>query len=174
MNNQVPQTDKSKGVTAILALIIPGAGHMYQEKIGAGFVWLIGTVIGYSLMIFPGLILHIISIISAVSINNSTTLKEDVSNPDFSGDKARDSLNTTQGKNLSTSNFLLQLEELSTLKSRGLIDKNEYITSKESLISNLSIDSNIDTKNKFLSSLIQFIDSGDLTEEEVFRLKMKF
>lgn len=55
----------SPGVAAVLSLIIPGAGQMYKGEVGKGFLYLILTVIGYSLFVIPGLILHLLCIIGA-------------------------------------------------------------------------------------------------------------
>ena len=55
------------GVAAVLSLVIPGAGQMYKGQIGAGFAWLIGTIIGYALLVVPGLIVHVICIVNAAS-----------------------------------------------------------------------------------------------------------
>lgn len=57
------------GVAAILSLIIPGVGQMYKGDVGSGILWLITVIIGYMLLIFPGLILHLICIIMAASGN---------------------------------------------------------------------------------------------------------
>lgn len=55
----------SPGIAAILSLFIPGAGQMYKGRVGEGILWLIFTPIGYLFLILPGLILHIICIITA-------------------------------------------------------------------------------------------------------------
>jgi TM2 domain-containing membrane protein YozV len=57
----------SPGVAAVLSLVIPGAGQMYKGNIGTGLFWLIIVVIGYILMVIPGLILHLICIVTAAS-----------------------------------------------------------------------------------------------------------
>lgn len=62
-----PRATPSAGVAAVLSLVIPGAGQMYRGRIGAGLVWLVCVVIGYMLFIFPGLILHLLCIVSAAS-----------------------------------------------------------------------------------------------------------
>lgn len=62
-NEQQP----SPGVAAVLSLVIPGAGQMYQGKIGVGFLWLLCVSIGYLLFIFPGLVLHILCVVMAAS-----------------------------------------------------------------------------------------------------------
>ena len=55
------------GIAAVLSLVIPGAGQMYKQQIGGGIAWLICTVLGYCLFIIPGLILHLICIVTAAS-----------------------------------------------------------------------------------------------------------
>lgn len=62
----------SPGVAAVLSLVIPGAGQMYKGDVGAGFAWLIGTVIGYVAFIVPGLIAHILCVVSAASGGSPT------------------------------------------------------------------------------------------------------
>lgn len=60
-----PQRLWSPGVAAVLSLVIPGAGQMYKGQVGKGILHLIVIVIGYSLFIIPGLILHILCVIDA-------------------------------------------------------------------------------------------------------------
>lgn len=55
----------SPGLAAVLSLLIPGMGQMYKGKVLEGVLWLLFTPIGYVLFIIPGLILHIICIITA-------------------------------------------------------------------------------------------------------------
>jgi TM2 domain-containing membrane protein YozV len=50
-----------------LSLVIPGAGQMYKGKVGVGLLWLVAVVIGYTAMIVPGVILHLICIFNAAS-----------------------------------------------------------------------------------------------------------
>ncbi len=57
----------SPGVAAVLSLIIPGAGQMYKGSIGGGLLWLLFVVMGYSLFIVPGVILHLFCIFRAAS-----------------------------------------------------------------------------------------------------------
>lgn len=59
------QSQPSRGVAAVLSLIIPGAGQMYRGDIASGLLWLIGTVIGYCVFIIPGLILHFCCVVKA-------------------------------------------------------------------------------------------------------------
>ena len=57
------------GTAAVLSLFIPGAGQIYKGRISVGLSWLISVVAGYTLMVFPGVILHIICIYKAYSGN---------------------------------------------------------------------------------------------------------
>ena len=52
---------------ALFSLLVPGGGHIYMGKPVKGFLWLLFTAVGYSLYILPGMFLHLISIIFAVT-----------------------------------------------------------------------------------------------------------
>ncbi len=53
------------GLAAVLSLLIPGAGQMYKGQVAQGILWLIGTVVAYCFIIFPGLVVHLICILDA-------------------------------------------------------------------------------------------------------------
>ena len=55
------------GVAALLSFFIPGVGQMYKGDVGTGIAWLIFTYLGYFLFIIPGLVLHLICIITAAT-----------------------------------------------------------------------------------------------------------
>ena len=57
----------SPGVAALLSFIIPGAGQMYKGNVMSGLAWLFFVVLGYFLLLIPGLILHLICIFAAAS-----------------------------------------------------------------------------------------------------------
>jgi TM2 domain-containing membrane protein YozV len=57
----------SRGVAAVLSLVIPGAGQMYKGQVLNGIVWLVFVFFGYAALIFPGVILHFFCIIGAAS-----------------------------------------------------------------------------------------------------------
>jgi TM2 domain-containing membrane protein YozV len=63
----VQQPAWSKGVAAVLSLVIPGAGQMYKGQAANGIVWLIVVVGGYIFFILPGILLHICCILGAAS-----------------------------------------------------------------------------------------------------------
>jgi len=62
-----PTPQWSKGVAAVLSLVIPGAGQMYKGQVLNGMVWLFFVVFGYVLFILPGVILHLCCIAGAAS-----------------------------------------------------------------------------------------------------------
>ena len=55
------------GVAAVLSLVIPGAGQMYQGHVLGGLIWLFVVVVGYMLLVVPGLLLHLCCILAAAS-----------------------------------------------------------------------------------------------------------
>lgn len=55
--------DFNPGVAAVLALLFPGAGHLYRQQIGAGIGWFFGIVMGYFIFVLPGIVLHLLSIV---------------------------------------------------------------------------------------------------------------
>ena len=68
--NTVQKEQKwNPGIAALLSFIIPGAGQMYKGNVGSGILWFIFTMIGYFLLIVPGLILHFFCIVLAAAGN---------------------------------------------------------------------------------------------------------
>ncbi len=61
----------SPGVAALLSLFIPGAGHLYKGKVAEGIGLFVGTIFGYFLFIVPGLIIHLVAIITAANGNSA-------------------------------------------------------------------------------------------------------
>mgnify|MGYP001373206528 FL=1 len=59
------QEKKSEALAALLSLVVPGIGSMYEGHIGKGFMFLIGAIIGYVALVIPGIIIHLFSIVSA-------------------------------------------------------------------------------------------------------------
>ena len=67
-NVQMPPVRKwSPGVAALLSFLIPGAGQMYKGNVLGGLLWLFFVVMGYVLLVIPGLLLHLICIFTAAS-----------------------------------------------------------------------------------------------------------
>lgn len=55
----------SPGVAALLSFIFPGAGQIYKGNVGSGLAWLAVVVLGYILLVIPGVVLHIMCIVAA-------------------------------------------------------------------------------------------------------------
>lgn len=64
-----PKRKWNPGTAAVLSLIIPGAGQVYQDRILWGLIWLVVVVLGYVMFIIPGIVLHILCVISAAATN---------------------------------------------------------------------------------------------------------
>jgi TM2 domain-containing membrane protein YozV len=60
-----PRKEHDTTVAALLSFFMPGVGQMYKGDVGLGVGFLVGTFVGYMACIFPGIILHIVSIINA-------------------------------------------------------------------------------------------------------------
>ena len=52
-------------MAALLSFVIPGAGQMYQERVGFGLVLFIGAVAGYVMCVIPGICFHLFAIVDA-------------------------------------------------------------------------------------------------------------
>lgn len=60
------RADASPLIAAVLSVIVPGAGHLYAGRVVAALLWFLVVGMGYALL-FPGLVLHLFSIVSAAS-----------------------------------------------------------------------------------------------------------
>lgn len=52
----------SPGVAAVLSVLIPGLGHVYTGRLGAGLAWFLATMFGYGAILVPGFLIHVASI----------------------------------------------------------------------------------------------------------------
>ena len=52
----------SPGLAAVLSVLIPGLGHVYSGRLGAGLGWFLATVIGYHVILAPGFLIHVASV----------------------------------------------------------------------------------------------------------------
>jgi hypothetical protein len=55
----------SPGIAAVLAVLVPGLGHVYAGRLVAGAVWFLATSFAYWAILVPGFLLHAINIWSA-------------------------------------------------------------------------------------------------------------
>ncbi len=59
-------TDAVSSATAVLlSVLVPGAGHIYAGRSGAGVAWMATTLAGYACCLLPGLFLHGLCLVSA-------------------------------------------------------------------------------------------------------------
>lgn len=63
---EAPRQGRSPMLAAVLAGILPGAGHLYAGRVAAAVMWFFVVSLGYAL-ILPGLILHLFCMASAAS-----------------------------------------------------------------------------------------------------------
>jgi TM2 domain-containing membrane protein YozV len=49
----------------MLSMLIPGAGHIYAGRAGAGVAWMATTLMGYACCFLPGQFLHGLCLVSA-------------------------------------------------------------------------------------------------------------
>jgi TM2 domain-containing membrane protein YozV len=47
------------GIAAVLSVVIPGLGQVYNGRLVAGGLWLVATLFGYAAVLVPGTVLHI-------------------------------------------------------------------------------------------------------------------
>jgi hypothetical protein len=55
----------SPGIAAVLAVLLPGLGHVYTGRLFAGAVWFLLVSFGYWAILVPGLLFHAISVWTA-------------------------------------------------------------------------------------------------------------
>jgi hypothetical protein len=60
-----PDVQPWNGLAAVLSFFIPGLGQLYKGDIGRGIVLFVLTLIGYVLLIIPGVFVHVITILDA-------------------------------------------------------------------------------------------------------------
>ena len=65
----------SPGAAAVLSFFIPGLGQIYKGSIAKGLLLLVFTAIGYAMLIVPGLVLHLITVVDAYSGRSAAEVK---------------------------------------------------------------------------------------------------
>jgi hypothetical protein len=61
------QPPESPLTAVLLSMLIPGAGHIYSGRAGAGVAWMASTMAGYAFFFLPGLFLHGLCMVSAAN-----------------------------------------------------------------------------------------------------------
>ena len=62
----------SPGIAAVLAVLIPGLGHVYSGRLAAGAGWFLAVSFGYWAILVPGLLLHAICVWAAYHLAEET------------------------------------------------------------------------------------------------------
>lgn len=52
----------SPGIAAVLSVVIPGLGQVYNGRLLAGLLWFLATSFGYWAVLIPGFLLHVLSV----------------------------------------------------------------------------------------------------------------
>ncbi len=52
----------SPGVAAVLSFFVPGLGHVYAGRLGAGLLWFLAAAFGYWAILVPGFLIHALSV----------------------------------------------------------------------------------------------------------------
>jgi len=52
----------SPGLAAVLSVCVPGLGHVYSGRLGAGLAWFLATSFGYWAILVPGFLIHAASV----------------------------------------------------------------------------------------------------------------
>jgi TM2 domain-containing membrane protein YozV len=53
------------GISAVLSVIVPGLGQVYNGHLIAGALWFLGTAFAYSMVLLPGFLVHAVCVWSA-------------------------------------------------------------------------------------------------------------
>lgn len=59
----------SRLIAGLLSLVIPGLGQLYKGQFLNAVVWFVLTIIGYVALVIPGVILHVLCVIGAMTGN---------------------------------------------------------------------------------------------------------
>jgi len=57
-----PTRVPTPGLAAVLSVIIPGLGHVYAGRLGAGLLWFLAASFGYWAIVVPGFLIHVASV----------------------------------------------------------------------------------------------------------------
>ena len=52
----------SAGIAAVLSVLLPGLGQVYNGNLLAGGCWFLATSFGYSAILVPGFLLHVVCV----------------------------------------------------------------------------------------------------------------
>jgi hypothetical protein len=71
--DETPAPEYSSATAVLLSVLVPGAGHIYAGRSGAGVAWMATTLAGYACCLLPGLFLHGLCLVSAAHARHTST-----------------------------------------------------------------------------------------------------
>jgi hypothetical protein len=63
----------NSATAVLLSVLVPGAGHIYSGRSGAGVAWMATTLAGYACCLLPGLFLHGLCLVSAAHARDGSS-----------------------------------------------------------------------------------------------------
>lgn len=167
------KTEKSDGLAAFLSFVIPGAGHMYKDRVFEGIGWFVFVLVGYAFFVFPGLILHLFCVLSA-----ATNTKKDESEIEFvetpNGFMAKSKDIPKAEEVHSPESFCQSILKAHELLKRELLTSDEFDTTKNMELIKLLDSENKPFLNDFLTSLLPLLDIGAITKEDISFIKERY
>jgi TM2 domain-containing membrane protein YozV len=61
-DHALPRRGPHPGIAAVLSVLIPGLGQVYNGSVGTGALWFLAVSFGYWAILVPGFLLHIICV----------------------------------------------------------------------------------------------------------------
>lgn len=169
MNNK---QEKSNGVAALLSFLIPGAGQMYKEKVGAGLCWFVFVIAGYMMLFVPGMIFHILCIFNAASSSSGISSDEKNNNNKLTDDQRRAlGMEIPNGAIEISEKFVKDIIVSHDLFKRGMITRNEFSENKDAIINTFMNLNDKPSKTDLLASVIPAVDSGALDLHDIEKIK---
>jgi len=72
LDEDLEPEEASSATAVLLSVLVPGAGHIYAGRSGAGVAWMATTLAGYACCLLPGLFLHGLCLVSAAHSRDAT------------------------------------------------------------------------------------------------------
>lgn len=156
---------KEPVLAALLSFFFPGAGQIYNGRIGAGIGWFFGTILGYIALVLPGLIAHGFCIYNAYM--QAKAMGED--HPFLL--ETAPTRGRLEGRRIDVDGFVAQLEKLGQLRQNGVLNDVEFHDRKEHLISDLGGRELHTSPEDFLLALSRLKEKDVLDEQDMSRVK---
>jgi TM2 domain-containing membrane protein YozV len=168
---------KTPGLAAVLAFFIPGLGHIYCGQIGKGVIFLLSFILGSFLLVLPGVIVWIYSMVSAYNLAQEINDKNDLIIAKYNEqNKIEEEIISKQKQEEENKTLYIDIFKQSLLKNSKLY-KNELINLKEfndrknNLINELSFKQINVSQEDFLFELIPLKENLILDSDDMLKIK---